>query len=93
MKNSFDGINFTKIAIINAAGNSSSQKNYIYIVKNRKNYGNYYRLKMVDTDLSSRDSKIEFFGKDCDAKNTAPVIYYTPQTGIIISLSSNTELV
>lgn len=47
---------------------------------------------MVDTDLSSRDSKIEFFGKDCDAKNTAPVIYYTPQTGIIISLSSNTEL-
>ena len=49
IERSSDGINFTTIGNINAAGNSSDKKTYSFIDKNLR-YINYYRIKQVDAD-------------------------------------------
>lgn len=45
-----DGPNFTKIAVVPAAGNSSQNKHYNYIHSLPADGNNYYRLKMIDID-------------------------------------------
>jgi len=87
--NSVDGINFTKIASVNAITNSSSINKYSYAALNKSNLGNYYQLKMVDYDLSYRNSKIEFVSNDCNLKDETPTIYYNQQSGIVITTTSN----
>ncbi len=86
--NSRDGINFTKIASVNAIGNSSAINNYAYTVVNKTGLGNYYRLKMVDKDLTARNSKIEFISDNCDVKEEIPNLYYNQQNGIVITNTS-----
>lgn len=44
------GPNFTKIAVVPAAGNSSQNKHYNYIHSLPADGNNYYRLKMIDID-------------------------------------------
>jgi len=86
--NSSDGINFNKIAKVNASGNSSSINKYSYTVLNKTGLGNYYRLKMVDADLTSQNSKIEFVNNDCNLKDETPIIYYNQQNGIVVTTTS-----
>lgn len=83
--NSKDGINFAKIAVIAAKGNSSTLSNYSYTVNDRNSLGNYYRLKMVDLDQSASDSKTEFVNNDCNSNIEVPEIYYNSQSGIVVS--------
>jgi len=45
-----DGLNFTKIAVVTAAGNSSQNSYYKYIHTQPADGNNYYRLKMTDID-------------------------------------------
>ncbi|MBA3663802.1 MAG: T9SS type A sorting domain-containing protein, partial [Bacteroidetes bacterium] len=85
--NSNDGYHFTKIATINATGNSSSLHKYSYTVDHRSEYGNYYSLKMVDIDLSSSNSKTEFVGTDCN-KEQAPDLFYNQQSGIVVTATT-----
>jgi hypothetical protein len=82
--NSVDGIHFNKIATVNANGNSNSLKKYSHIIHQRRNYGEYFLLKMVDIDQSSRDSKIEHVGNECDNEHD-PSLYYNQQTGIVVT--------
>ncbi|MEI2739645.1 MAG: T9SS type A sorting domain-containing protein [Chitinophagaceae bacterium] len=58
LEKSIDGINFRKIATIQAAGNSNSPRNYSYIDREPLTEKNYYRLKSVDIDNDSRLSNI-----------------------------------
>ncbi|MGZ3899152.1 MAG: T9SS type A sorting domain-containing protein [Bacteroidia bacterium] len=88
--NSSDGSHFTKIASVNATGNSNSLNNYSYTIENRGNYGNYYQLKMVDIDQSSTNSKIIYAGDECD-KEQEPALYYNAQSGIVITSINKTE--
>jgi len=57
IQKSTDGINFNTIGSINAAGNSSVQRNY-HLTDYHINQFNYYRLKMTDTDGKFVYSKI-----------------------------------
>jgi len=50
LERSFDGISFNKIAVIPAAGNSSTQRSYSYTDKLPLTEKNYYRLRSVDMD-------------------------------------------
>ena len=86
--NSRDGINFTKIASVNAVGNSSAINNYAYTVVNKTGLGNYYRLKMVDKDLTARNSKTEYVSDNCEVKQEIPNLYYNQQNGIVITATS-----
>jgi hypothetical protein len=86
--NSTDGIEFIKIATVNAAGNTNSVKKYSYVVENKNNYGNYFRLKMADSDYSFKNSKTEFVNDNCDLKEEAPTLYFNQQTGIVITSTS-----
>lgn len=86
--NSTDGINFNKIATVNAKGNTSGSTNYSYLVTNKKMYGNYFRLKMIDVNLTSTDSKIEFVSNSCNLNEEAPTIFYNQQNGLVINISS-----
>ncbi|MCE3229523.1 MAG: hypothetical protein K0S32_4074 [Bacteroidetes bacterium] len=90
--NSNDGVSFTRIATVNAKGNSGSVTKYSYTIPDKNKYGNYYRLKMVDTDLSAKDSKIEFLSPDCQVKNDLNV-YYSSQTGVVVTATSSDETI
>jgi trimeric autotransporter adhesin len=59
IERSSDGINFTSIGRMFAAGSSNSQRQYTF-TDNHPNYLNYYRLKMVDKDGKFDYSKIVF---------------------------------
>lgn len=58
LEKSFDGINFRKIATVQAAGNSSSEINYTYVDNEPLTEKNYYRLKSIDLDLKDKISNI-----------------------------------
>ncbi|RRN76558.1 hypothetical protein EIM50_24070, partial [Pseudoxanthomonas sp. SGD-10] len=53
---SSDGINFTAIARVNGAGNSSDLKNYYYDDKSPLNGNNYYKL--VQIDLNGKETEL-----------------------------------
>ncbi|MEO7266088.1 MAG: T9SS type A sorting domain-containing protein [Ferruginibacter sp.] len=50
LEKSFDGINFSKITFVQGAGNSSTNRNYIYTDPSKLTTVQYYRLKQVDFD-------------------------------------------
>ena len=50
MEWSDDGLHFTKIAVVQAAGNSTQDLHYSYLHKMPVDGNNYYRLKMRDID-------------------------------------------
>lgn len=58
VEQSIDGINFTELGKINAAGNSVIVKNYQYIDTRASNGNSYYRLKIVDKDGNFTYSKV-----------------------------------
>ncbi|MBS1651684.1 MAG: T9SS type A sorting domain-containing protein [Bacteroidetes bacterium] len=86
--NSSDGVSFSKIATVNANGNSNTLQNYAYTVNNKNEFGPYYRLRMVDADYTSRQSKV-IFSSDCNASNTIPNLYYNEQSGIVLTANSS----
>ena len=58
IERSNDAVNYTEIGRVTAAGNSSSPKNYVYTDINPAVGINYYRLRLIDKDNSSRVSAI-----------------------------------
>ena len=87
--NSKDGITFSKIGSVTAKGKSSSINKYSFIAENKNVLGNYYRLKMVDTDLTYTNSKAVFLSSDCNVNEIQPTLFYSPQNGIIVSATIN----
>jgi hypothetical protein len=83
--NSDDGTDFKKIAVVNAKGNSSSVSRYSHLIKEKNHYGNYFRLKMTDKDLSYKESEIAFLKNDCENVKNVPEIFYNSATGIVLS--------
>ena len=53
-----DGSEFKSIGKVNAAGNSSTTKNYTLVHQSPVNGVNYYRLKLVDVDGTFKYSKV-----------------------------------
>lgn len=53
IEKSIDGTNFIKLAAVNAAGNSTTVKNYLYSDVTRNNGAAYYRIKQVDKNGAS----------------------------------------
>ena len=58
VERSKDGVNFENISIVSATGNSTITNEYEYIDVNPLNGVNYYRLSLVNTDLSEEITKI-----------------------------------
>src|SRR5690606_12895557 len=52
VEKSTDGVNFTEIGQVEAAGNSTVTTNYTFFDGQARDGDNFYRLKMVDNDLS-----------------------------------------
>jgi hypothetical protein len=68
LEKSHDGVDFTTIATLVTAGNSSTALNYKYTDKNVSSEQVYYRLKMVDQDQSFNYSNTIFVGKTSSNK-------------------------
>lgn len=58
IERSNDGISFVLTGSKQAAGNSITRKDYLYIDQNAFNGNNYYRLKQIDLDGSHRYSNV-----------------------------------
>lgn len=71
VERSYDGTNFTNIATVDAAGNSSTILQYSYTDVNANSFGGrvYYRLKMLDTDGTSAYSPIKLLNFAAIAKS------------------------
>lgn len=87
IENSYDGASFTKVASVNA--NTSGY--YKYTIDNKASLGNYYRLKMVDNNLNIRLSKIERLSEDCNNIREESSLYYHPNAGLVINISSSKD--
>jgi hypothetical protein len=83
--NSKDGFTFTKINSVTAKGNSAAINHYSFVVENKKSLGNYFRLRMVDNDLTSRNSKTEYVSDDCNLEEEKPNLYYNQNNGIVVT--------
>jgi hypothetical protein len=81
VERSTDGINFTAIGTVSAAGNSSSKKNYSFTDKNPANNTNFYRLKSTDLDGKWETSNIITI--KFDKKLTELSIYPNPVKDIL----------
>ncbi len=81
IERSLDGIGFTSIGSVNAAGNSSTTQNYSYTDVQAPAKTVFYRLKMVDLDQTFRYSKV------VAVKNSAVLIaielFPNPATDIV----------
>ena len=75
IERSVDGFNFERIASVDAQGDNNTIYNYSFMDKNPYQGLNYYRLKMVDLDLSFEYSQIEVVKFDKDANL---IIYPNP---------------
>ncbi len=58
LERSSDGINFSKIASVEAAGQTTTVQSYSFVDRNIAPGGYYYRLKMLDLDASFEYSKV-----------------------------------
>jgi hypothetical protein len=77
---SYDGVNFdTKIVEVNAAGNSSTIKNYI-VHDDNPSAKNYYKLVQTDMDGAAKNYSIKYVAlKNCNAQqNYVGNIYPNP---------------
>ncbi len=86
--NSKDGISFFKINSVNAKSESHTVTKYSYVLENKNTYGNYFLLKMIDKDLTFKNSPVEFVANDCNIKEEMPQVFYNSQTGVVITATS-----
>jgi hypothetical protein len=63
IQRSFDGVNFTTIGTVKAAGNSQDTKKYSFEDKKLYHTATYYRLKQIDLDNSHNFSEIRVINK------------------------------
>ncbi|MEP7255062.1 MAG: T9SS type A sorting domain-containing protein [Ferruginibacter sp.] len=63
VERSYDGLAFFTIGRVQAAGNSSGQRNYSYLDLNVENRLIYYRLKLTDIDAAFKISPIRIVPK------------------------------
>lgn len=82
MEHSADAEQYTRLSIIEAAGNSSVKKYYSYIHKNPIWGTNYYRLKMVDQNLSSEHSPVRDVMFDTE-NNVVITLYPNPASQFV----------
>jgi alpha-tubulin suppressor-like RCC1 family protein len=92
IERSSDGLTFTKVGTVKAAGNSGSLENYGYMDFITASYNTvYYRLKMIDEDGSYTYSSVKLVSFD-QVKNV--VIYPNPvaqKSNFTISLFQETD--
>ncbi len=82
IERSIDGINFTKIGIVQGAGNSSLQINYAFTDISPVAGTNYYRLKQWDLDGQSHYSNIISFSNK--QQSTGIHIFPNPAADLIV---------
>lgn len=86
IEKSINGTSFTSIGTVQAAGNSSSTKNYSFNDQQSLSGNNYYRLKMIDADGTFTYSKVVVVRVDGKTTlqvfpNPAKNIIYVQATG------------
>ncbi len=79
LQRSENGMQFTKIAIINAAGNTSIPQYYEYADRGLLPANSYYRLKQVDLDGKTWYSRIILISRD--EASYVIAVYPNPTTG------------
>ena len=89
LERSSDGVNFTDIAKINAAGSSTSSKDYTYLDENVGNQNWYYRLRMVDLNGNFNYSNIISINRNAD--KSVIKVYPNPATDNIVVTHNKTS--
>ena len=89
LERSSDGVNFAKIATIQAAG-KSSDNNYIFNDNSIYNGKLFYRLKMVDVDGRFTYSQVIWINS---AASGSIIIYPNPATRVLNINTGSTNLI
>lgn len=95
VERSLDGIGFTTIGTVAAAGNSSSAKSYQYTdsrIDRLNSRAMYYRLKQVDMDDRFKYSNIIRLTYEAKEK-LASIVYPNPTGGMITITIGNRQLI
>jgi len=83
IQHSINGIDYTEIGRLNAAGNSQTLVNYDF-TDNQPNIQNYYRLKQVDTDGTYEYSDVIRVNTTCFEETVSDIldVYPNPVSGV-----------
>ena len=88
IERSGNGIDFVNIGYVNARGNSSNVSNYQFIDDNPIKGINYYRLKLIELNSTSRHSMVR---KVVFGKATNNLVYPNPVTDGVIYIQTAVE--
>ncbi len=79
---------FLELGMVNAAGNSLTEKNYSFINKKPVVGNNFYRLKMVDIDKKYKYSNVVLLKMSADKSSI--IVYPNPTASMLnVSIESN----
>lgn len=95
LERSFDGNRFSQIAVVPAAGNSTSERNYEYTDPNIDQYNKnvfFYRLKQMDRDDRFKYSSVVRLNYQ-NNKFKQSIIYPNPTSGLITIVIGDKKLI
>jgi hypothetical protein len=87
IEHSTDGRNFAALTQVNAAGNSNTPREYVFTDNNPVRGINYYRLRMVDRDNSTKYSPI----RSVRNEGTADITVYPNPVKDLMKLEINAD--
>ncbi|MCW3120004.1 MAG: Kelch repeat type 2-containing protein [Chitinophagaceae bacterium] len=88
IEHSTDGIHYSRIAVVAAAGNSTDRTSYEYIHSTPAPGANYYRLKQIDIDDKFEYSEVRKVNFEGGSALTVSVLGNPFQSGLSFSVSS-----
>jgi len=95
LERSFDGNRFTQIAVVPAAGNSTSERNYEYTDRNIDQYNKnvfFYRLKQMDRDDRFKYSSVVRLNYQNNQFKQS-IVYPNPTSGLITVVVGDKKLI
>lgn len=88
VERSYDGVTFSKIGFVAAAGNSNAERSYRFTDEDIAQDNNYYRLKMVDLDNRFVHSKSIVLNYEPTGKSVVRVLSNPVQSNLDIEFAN-----
>jgi hypothetical protein len=89
VERSDDGINFDRIGVVRAAGNSNVLLSYNFLDRSNEGALTYYRL--TETDFDGQEYRSPIISTECDDRSDRLQIFFAPGDGIVANVYNETQ--
>jgi hypothetical protein len=89
IERSADGINFDRIGVLRAAGNSNALLSYSFLDRANSGALTYYRL--TETDFDGQEYRSPIISTECDDRSDRLQIFFAPGDGIVANVYNENQ--